>query len=114
MPTRYYISLPDPARARGSDASLSFSAQGADGLAEQLLRALRSDELFQRWRAQQDDPDEVDSALGAVDLNSAVEGRQDHLHIDLVVTTSLPSSILRHRLGLLAGNGWQLRDVTAA
>jgi len=114
MPTRYYISLPDPARARGSDAGLAFSAQGAEGLAGELLRALRSDDLFQQWRAKQAEPDEVDAALGATDPEATVEGQQDHLHIDLVVTTALPSSILRHRLGLLAGNGWQLRDVAAA
>lgn len=114
MPTRYYISLPDPARARGSDAALAFSAQGPDGFAEELLHALRSDALFQRWRAQQDEPDEVDAALGATDPAATVQGQQDHMHVDLVVTTALPSSILRHRLGLLAGNGWQLRDVSAA
>ena len=114
MATRYYISLPDPARARGSDASLAFRAQGADGFATELQDALRSDALFERWRAQQDDPDDVDPALGATDANASVGGKQDDLHIDLVVTTSLPSAILRQRLGLLAGNGWQLRDVTAA
>ncbi len=114
MPTRYYISLPDPARARGSDSSLAFTAQGADGFAGELLNALNSDALFQRWRDKQDDPDEVDAALGAIDQAATVTGQQDHLHIDLVVTTSLPSSILRHRLGMLAGSGWQLRDVTAA
>lgn len=114
MPTRYYISLPDPARARGSDAGLAFRAQGADGLAAELQEALRSDALFQRWRAQQDAPDEVDAALGATDANAMVDGKQEDLHIDLVVTTSLPSTVLRQRLGLLAGNGWQLRDVAAA
>ena len=114
MPTRYYISLPDPARARGADASLAFRSQGADGLAAELQDALRSDALFQRWRAQQDDPDDIDSALGATDANATVTGKQDDLHIDLVVTTSLPSAVMRQRLGLLAGNGWQLRDVTAA
>jgi hypothetical protein len=29
MPTRYYLSLPDPQRARGSDAAFAFSAHGA-------------------------------------------------------------------------------------
>ncbi len=114
MPTRYYISLPDPARARGTDAELAFRAQGADGFAEELQQALRTDGLFQQWRAKQDDPDDVDAALGATDANATVSGKQDDLHIDLVVTTSLPSAILRQRLGLLAGSGWQLRDVTAA
>ncbi len=33
--------------------------------------------------------------------------------ISLVATTSLPGSVFKHRLRLLAGNGWQLRDVTA-
>ena len=114
MPTRYYIRLPDPARARGADASLAFRSQGAEGFASELQEALRGDALFERWRALQDDPDDVDPALGATDAGAAVSGAQDDLHIDLVVVTSLPSGVLRQRLGLLAGNGWQLRDVTAA
>ena len=114
MPTRYYISLPDPARARGSDAALAFRAQGADAFASELQDALRNSGLFERWRARQDDPDEVDPALGATDADAIALGKQDDLHIALVVTTALPSALLRHRLGLLAGNGWQLRDVTAA
>jgi hypothetical protein len=114
MATRYYLSLPDPARARGADASLAFRAQGAEAFAAELQDALRSDGLFERWRATQADPDEVDPALGATDAGATVSGKQDDLHIDLVVTTVLPSAVLRQRLGLLAGNGWQLRDVTSA
>ena len=114
MPTRYYISLPDPARVRGDDPALAFGSQGAEGLAAELQDALRTDSLFQRWRAGQDDPDGVDPALGATDGHASVRGTQEDLHIDLVVTTSLASSVLRQRLGLLAGKGWQLRDVTAA
>lgn len=113
MPTRYYISLPEPARAHGADALLAFQSQGADGLATELQDALRSDGLFERWRAQQEDPDQVDPALGATDANATVRGEQHDLHIDLVVITSLPSAVMRQRLGLLAGNGWQLRDVSA-
>lgn len=114
MPTRYYISLPEPAHARGDDPALAFRSQGAEGLADELQDALRDDSLFRRWRATQEDPDEVDPALGATDAAASVQGSQDDLHIDLVVTTSLASSVLRQRLGLLAGKGWQLRDVTAA
>ena len=114
MPTRYYISLPDPARARGSDARLAFRAQGADGFAAELQEAVRSDALFERWRAQQDEPDEVDPALGATDTRATVDGKQDDLQVALVVTTVVPSSVLRQRLGQLAGSGWQLRDVTSA
>ncbi|MGV8942915.1 MAG: hypothetical protein ACOH1S_02315 [Thermomonas sp.] len=111
---RYYISLPDPALARGTNPATSFRSQGAEGLATELQDALRTDHLFEQWRAQQDKPDEVDPAFGATDADAVVKGEQHDLHIDLVVTTNLPSVVLRQRLGLKAGNGWQLRDVSAA
>lgn len=114
MPTRYYISLPDPPNARGSDSAFAFTALGADAFAAQFEDALRSDGLFQRWRATQEDPDGVDPALGATDPNATVQGQQDDLHIDLIVVTSLPGSVFKHRLRLLAGSGWELRDVSAA
>lgn len=114
MATRYYISLPDPARARGNDPDLAFRAQGAEAFASELQDALRGDALFERWRARQEDPDAVDDTLGATDAAATVIGKQEDLQIGLVVTTALPSSVLRQRLGLLAGNGWQLRDVTSA
>lgn len=114
MATRFYLSLPDPAKARGGDAAFAFTAQGADAFAEQLQDALRSDALFERWRAAQEDPDAVDPALGATDPAATVQGRQDDLHIDLIVTTSLPGNVFKHRLRLLAGSGWELRDVSAA
>lgn len=113
MATRYYITLPDGALARGADPELSFKSQGADGFASELQAALRSDELFERWRAKQDDPDNIDAALGATDPGATVEGEQDAMHIDLVVTTSIPGNIFKQRLRLLAGSGWELRDVTS-
>ncbi|MCI4568555.1 hypothetical protein [Lysobacter sp. CFH 32150] len=114
MATRYYLTLPDPQRARGSDTAFAFSAHGADEFAAQLQAALQSDALFKRWRAAQEDPDEVDAALGASDPQASVSGSQRDLRIDLIVTTSLPGSVFKHRLRLLAGSGWELRDVTAA
>jgi hypothetical protein len=114
MPTRYYLSLPDPQRARGSDARFAFRAQGADALALELQDALRGDGLFQRWRAAQDDPDAVDPALAASDPGATVKGEQRDLHIDLIVVTTLPGRVFKHRLRLLAGSGWELRDVSAA
>ena len=113
MPTRYYISLPDGAAARGSDPATSFSAHGAGGFAEQLEQAMRTSQVFDRWRGAQDDPDDVDPALGATDPAATVTGEQHDLHIDRVLTTVLPGDVVRHRLRLLAGSGWQLRDVTA-
>ena len=114
MPTRYYISLPDPARARGSDAALAFRAQGADGFADELQAALRTGDLFERWRTRQDDPDDVDPGLGAVDPDAVVAGQQDDLSILLVARSSIPGHVLKHRLRLLAGGAWELRDVAAA
>ena len=114
MATRYYLSLPDPQRARGAEPALSFSAHGAGEFAAQLQEALRGDALFARWRDAQEDPDAIDDALGATDPAATVTGDQRDLRIDLVATTSIPGSVLRHRLRLLAGDGWQLRDVTAA
>lgn len=114
MPTRYYITLPDGARARGSDASLAFHAQSAEGFASELQTALTGDALFERWRAMQPDPDEVDASLAATDPDTVVTGEQDHMRINLVVVSRIPGTVLKHRLRLLAGSGWELRDVTAA
>lgn len=113
MATRYYLSIPDAERARGSDADLSFSAISSEGFASQLQAALRGDELFERWRAKQPDPDEVDPMLGATDPAATVQGEQRDLRMDLVVSTVLSGTVLKHRLRLLAGSGWELRDVTA-
>ncbi len=114
MATRYYLSLPNPEKARGSDAAFAFSSQGAEGFASELQGALRSDALFQRWCAAQADPDGIDASLGAIDPNATVTGQQDDLHIDLIATTSIPGSVFKHRLRLLAGSAWELRDVSAA
>ena len=113
MSTRYYITIPDGDRARGEDADLSFRSSGPEGLAEELQAALAGDGLFAKWRAKQPDPDEVDSSLGAVDPSATVVGAQDSLEVDLIVNTSIPGTVLKHRLRLLAGGNWQLRDVTA-
>ena len=114
MPVRYQIRLPEPALARGSEPALAFTAHGADAFAEQLQDALRTPALFERWRALQPAPDEVDPALGATDAAATVSGEQHDLAIRLVATTVLPGEILRQRLRLLAGQRWEMRDVTRA
>ncbi len=113
MATRFYLSIPDPGALRATDA-FAFRSHGAEGLAQELQAALREDALFQRWRAAQDDPEAVDPALGATDPAATVRGEQHDLKIDLIAVTSIPGTLLKHRLRLLAGNGWQLRDVSAA
>jgi len=113
MATRYYLSLPDPAKARAA-GDFAFRSQGAEGLAAELQDALRSDGLFERWRAQQEDPDGVDPGLGATDPAATVSGEQHDLHIDLIAVTRIPGTVFKHRLRLLAGAAWELRDVSAA
>lgn len=109
---RYYITLPDPTKARGSDPALSFTAHGAEAFADQLQTALTGTGLFERWKARLDDPDEVTAGMAATDPAATVTGSQHGLKIDLVVDTVIPSQVLRQRMSLLAGHGWQLRDVT--
>lgn len=113
MPVRYMIRLPDPERARAS-GEFAFRSQGAGGMAEELQDALRGDALFQRWCATQDNPDTIDPALGATDPAAVVEGRQQDLHIELVADTAIPGAVFKHRMRLLAGSAWELRDVRAA
>jgi hypothetical protein len=114
MTIRYHISLRHPENARGSDPAFAFRGHGAEALAQDLQEALRSDAMFQRWRGTQDDPDDVDPGLGAKDPAATVQGEQHDLHIDLVAVTTIPGGVLKHRLRLLAGSGWELRDVSAA
>lgn len=114
MSHRYFITLPDPAAARGSDPDLSFQAHGAEAFARELQDALATPALFERWRAKQEDPDEVDERLGEIDPATMVEGHQSDLKIDLVVETTLPGTILQQRLRWLSGHAWQLRDVRDA
>ena len=108
----YYITLPDPAKARGSDPALSFRSRSAEGFAEELQTALSGTGLFERWKARLEDPDEVTAAMAATDPDAKVKGAMHGVHIDLEVDTTIPSQVLRQRLSLLAGHGWQLRDVT--
>lgn len=110
----FYLSIPDLASARGKIDSLSFSGTSADTFAVELQAALREPSLWQRWKAMQPDPDAVDPMLGASDAQAIVSAEQSDLHCDAQVTTVLPHVVLKHRLGLLIGSHWTLRDVQAA
>ena len=106
--------IPDLAQARGKIDSLSFSGTSAESFAGELQAALREPGLWERWRAMQPDPDAVDPALGASDSQATVTARQADLHCDATVTSVLPHAVIKHRLGLLIGSHWTLRDVHAA
>lgn len=110
MATRYFIAIPDPDAARAS-GRFAFTAHGAEGFARDLQEALRGDALFERWRATQDEPDEVDPLLGATDPSAQVEGVQRESRVELVATTTLRGDVFKHRMRLLAGSAWELRDV---
>lgn len=114
MRTKYFLRLPDPAKAHGSEPSLAFKMSGAEGMAEELEEALRGAKLFDRWRNMQDDPDAVDPGMAATDPQATVTGQQHDLSVELVATTDLPGAVFKHRLRLLAGSAWELRDVRAA
>ncbi|WP_058833490.1 hypothetical protein [Luteimonas abyssi] len=106
----YDIRIPDPEAARAG-GPFAFRSQSAGGMADELQAALAGDGLFERWRLSQDEPDEVDPALGVVDAGASVQGEQRDMAFDLTATTSLPGEIVRHRLRLLAGGAWELRNV---
>lgn len=111
MPVTYTIALPEPTLARGEHPALSFDAEGPEEFAAQLQQALRSEHLFQAWLQLQPDPDAVDPLLSATDPQATVGGKLDSMRILLSARTVLPGQVLKHRLQLLAGNHWQLRDV---
>ncbi len=111
---RYYLSIDDLKQARGENPELSFSGVSPESFASALQEALRTPSLWQRWKALQAEPDEVDDSLGGADPAATVSARQADLHTDIEVVTSLPHAVLKHRLDLLIGRIWKLRDVAAA
>lgn len=110
----YYLSIADLARARGDDPRFAYAGAGPNDFAAALQQALRDDALFQRWRAAQPDPDAVDGSLGSVDPAAQVTAQVSDLRTDVDLITDLPMSVVRHRLYLLIGSAWQLRDLRAA
>jgi hypothetical protein len=112
--SHYYLSVADLAHARGPVPTLSYDGAGPNDLAAAVQNAMRSTELFERWRAMQDEPDDVDPSLGVVDPQATASARVSDLHTDMDLITDLPMRIVRHRLNLLIGNSWQLRDMRQA
>ena len=110
---RYFITIANLAKARGPDPDLSFHGSSPQSFAGALQEALRQPILFQHWKAKQPDPDEVDQSLAPVDPAATVSARLDDLRTEVEVVTTLTHFVLRHRLFLLIGPNWQLRDVAA-
>lgn len=112
--SHFYLSIDDLAHARGPERSLSYEGAGPNDFAAALQQALREPTLFERWRALQEDPDEVDPALGKTDASAQVNAQVADLHTEVDLITDLPMSIVRHRLNLLIGASWKLRDMRSA
>jgi hypothetical protein len=112
--SHYYLQIKDLTHARGAQAGLSYDGAGPNDFAAALQEALRSPLLFQRWRAMQPDPDEVDERLGVTDQLAKVNAKAVDLHTEVEVITDLPMSIVRQRLSWLIGANWQLHDVRPA
>lgn len=110
----YYLSIADLGRARGDDPRFAYDGAGPNDFATALQAALGTDELFQRWRAAQPDPDAVDGSLGDTDPSVEVSAKVADLHTEVDLITNLPMSVVRHRLYLLIGSAWQLRDLRSA
>lgn len=111
---RYYLSIADLAHARGDDPRFAYDGAGPNDFAAALQHALRTAGLFERWRAAQPDPDAVDGSLGAIDADAQVHAQVADLHTEVELVTDLPMSVVRHRLYLLIGAAWKLRDMRAA
>ena len=110
----FYLSVEDIRRARGADPALSWQGSSPDDLAAALQESLRGAGLFERWRATQPDPDEVDTSLAATDPQATASAKVADLHVDIDLVTDLPMRVVRARLGWLIGSSWQLRDLRAA
>ena len=110
---RFFISIDDLQKARGDISSIAFHGVSPDAFAEALQTALRDPGLWEQWRALQPDPDEVDPGTGQSDPEANVTAKQSDLITEAQVITNLPHAILSHRLGLLIGPHWKLRDVSA-
>lgn len=109
---RYFITIEDISSSRGDSSELSFDGDSPEHLAQKLEAALREPDFSARWRAMQEDPDEIDAATIAVDPAATVSGSLEAQRSELIVTTNLPHAIVKHRLDLLIGRHWKLRDVS--
>ena len=110
---KFYITLPDPKLALGSNSQFSFSANGVEEYATQLQRALSDSSYIQSWfnHLDAEDAENVSPDLLEIDSNAKVTGEQHDLSFSFVVNTQLNGSAFKHRMRMLAGSHWQLTDV---
>ena len=110
---RFFITIENLSAARGDSSELSFDGGSPEHLASVFQTVLREPVFWQRWRSVQDDPDEVDPGTGATDPTATVTASLESLRSEMIVTTTLTHAIVKHRLDLLIGRNWKLRDVSS-
>jgi hypothetical protein len=110
---RYFITIENLADSRGESGELSFDGGSPEHLASVMQAVLRGPDFAERWRSMQEDPDEVDPSALAVDPTATVSASLQAQRSEMIVTTSLPHAIVKHRLDLLIGRNWKLRDVSS-
>ena len=110
---RYFITIEDLSASRSDLSELAFDGGSPEHLAQVFTAVLREPDFWQRWRATQENPDEVDAATGVIDPAATVTGSLEAQRSELIVTTNLPHAIVKHRLDLLIGRHWKLRDVSS-
>lgn len=108
---RYYFRIDDLAHAEGEDSELAFTGSTAETFASEFQQSLREHDLFTRWRDKQDDPDAVPDSLSPADPDASVEATPAGRYTEVTATTNLPHAVVSHRLTLLIGRNWTLRDV---
>jgi len=109
---RFHIRIADLNTAHGTDAQFAWQGNSPQHLASTIAAVLTDVFFAQHWRAAQAEPDEVEAGLLAVDSGATVTTEERAQQVDLVVTTTLPHRVLSHRLNLLLGPHWTLRDVS--
>lgn len=108
---RYYIRIDDLTLARGDDVRFAWQGQSAQDLENAVTAALRQADLAQGWRTVQAEPEDV--AVDLLEIDAAAQVRIEHKaqRVEMIVTTTLPHRVLSHRINLLLGRHWTLRDV---
>ncbi|HET6631667.1 MAG TPA: hypothetical protein VFG73_03050 [Rhodanobacteraceae bacterium] len=108
---RFYFRIEDLAHAQGEYSDLAFEGTSPAQFAAEFQRGLREPDLFRRWRKKQPDPEAVPESLAPFDPDATVVASAADMHTDVEVTTNLTHRVVAHRLTLLVGRGWTLRDV---
>ena len=109
--SRFHIRIADLTVAHGDEARFAWQGGSPQHLAQTIAATLRDTFYAKQWRDAQAEPDQVDAGLLATDADASVSSEDRAQQVEMVITTTLPHRVLAHRLNLLLGAHWTLRDV---